>query len=100
MRCGSRSVSASSEEPRALGVGREHDVEQAFRAVRRFLREPADAAARRELHLALLGRDLAGDDAEQRGLAGAVASDEADAGTGRQRDRGARRAACVRRSDR
>ena len=32
---------------RALAVGREHDLEQAFGAVGRFLREPADAAARR-----------------------------------------------------
>ena len=48
------------EQPRALGVGREHDIEEAFGAVRRLLRQPADAAARRERNLAVLGRDLAG----------------------------------------
>ena len=41
-----------------------------------------------EPHLALLGRELARDDAEERGLAGAVAADEPDPGAGRQRDRG------------
>src|SRR5262249_42568272 len=34
-------------------------------------------------------RDFARDDPEQRGLAGAVAADQADAGAGRQGDRGA-----------
>jgi hypothetical protein len=68
------------QEPRPLAIGREHDVEQAFGAVGRLLREPADAAARGDLHLALLGHDLAGDDAKERGLAGAVAADQADAG--------------------
>ena len=86
MRAGSDSVSASSEKPGALGIGLEHDVEQAFGAVGRFLGEPPDAAARRDQDVALLGRELAGDDAEERGLAGAVASHESDPGTGRQGD--------------
>ena len=60
MRCGIVLGLGLGEEPRALGVGREHDVEQAFGAVRRLLREPADAGARRERDLAVLGRDLAG----------------------------------------
>ncbi len=89
MRVGSCSVSAAARSALRSRVGREHDIEQAFGAVRRLLREPADAALRGEPHLALLGRELAGDDAEQRGLADAVAADEADPGAGRQRDRGA-----------
>ena len=73
----------------ALDVGLEHDLEQAFRAVRRFLRQPADAPARRQLDAAVLGRDVAGDHVEQRGLAGAVAADKADAGAGRDAGGGA-----------
>ena len=41
-----------------------------------------------EIDLPLLGRDLAGDDAKERRLAGAVAADKPDMGAGRQRDRG------------
>ena len=40
----------------ALLVGPQHDVDQAVGAVGRFLRQAADAAARRELHRAVLGR--------------------------------------------
>ena len=68
------------EEPRALGVGREDDVEQALRAVRRLLGEAPDAGARGKRKLAALQRHLTADDAEQGGLAGAIAADEADAG--------------------
>jgi hypothetical protein len=39
--------------------------------------------------MALLGRDIAGDDAEQSGLAGAVAADQADTGAGWNTRRGA-----------
>ena len=67
----------------ALGMRLEHDFEQTFRAVRRFLRQPADAPARRQFDAAVLGRYVAGDHVEQRGLAGAVAADQADAGAGR-----------------
>ena len=63
----------------ALAMRLQHDLDQAFRPVRRFLRQPADAPARRDLDVALLGGDIAGDDAEQSGLAGAVAADQADA---------------------
>ena len=88
MRCGS----ARSPLPPAAPCARyapQHDLEQAVRAVRRFLREPSDAPARRDLDVALLGRDLAGDDAEQRGLAGAVAADQPDPRAGRNARGGA-----------
>ena len=71
----------------ALDVGLEHHLEQALRTVRGFLRQPPDAPARRQFHAAVLGRDVTGDDVEQRGLAGAVAADQSDAG--------ARRNACA-----
>ncbi len=72
----------------ALAMRPQHDVEQAFGPVRRFLRQPSDAPARWNLDIALLGRHIAGDHVEQRGLAGAVASDQADAGAGRNAGRG------------
>ena len=63
------------QELGAFGIGLKHDLEQALRAIGRFLGKPADAIARRDLHMPLLGRELAGDDAKERGLAGAVATD-------------------------
>ncbi len=54
------------EQPRALGIGGEHDVDQALRPARRFLRKPAEAGARPQRHGAAVGRHLAGDQAEQR----------------------------------
>src|SRR5512139_1948568 len=76
------------QELRAFGIRLEDDIEQALAAVGRFLGEPADAIAGRDLYLPLLRRDLAGDDAKERRLAGAVAADKPDMGAGRQRDRG------------
>ena len=66
------------QQRRALAMRLQHDLEQAVRPVRGFLRQPSDAPARRDLDVALLGREIAGDDAEQGGLAGAVAADQAD----------------------
>ena len=66
----------------ALEVGLEHDFEQAFRAVRSFLREAADAPARRDRDGAGFGRQFAPDRVKQRRLADAVAADEADARAG------------------
>ena len=83
MRCGSCAVSASAKSAVRSMIGLEHDLEQALGSVRRFLREPSDAPARRDLNVALLGRDIAGDDVEQRGLAGAVTADQADPRAGR-----------------
>jgi hypothetical protein len=77
-----------SQELGSLGIGLKHDFEQALRAIGRFLGKPADAIARRDLHMPLLGRDLAGDDAKQRGLAGAVATDQPDMRSGGQRHGG------------
>ncbi len=66
------------EERRALAVGREDEVDQAFRSARRLLLDAADAQAFRCDDFAALGRELAADQAEKCGLAGAVASDEPD----------------------
>jgi hypothetical protein len=74
-----------SQELAAFGIGLEHDFEQALRAIGRFLGKPADAIARRDLHLPPLGRDLAGDEAKERGLAGAVATHKPDMRAGWQR---------------
>src|SRR4051812_28042885 len=63
----------------ALAVRLEHDLDQALRPVRRFLREASDAPARGHFDMALLGVMLARDDVEQSRLAGAVAADETDA---------------------
>ena len=72
------------DEARALGVGREHDIQKAFVAIRSLLRQPADPAAHRQLHIASFRRDLSGDDPQQRGFSCAVAADKADPGTSRQ----------------
>ncbi len=66
------------QERVALRIGLEHDLDQALGPVRRFLREPPDAGARRQCELAVIERDVARDGAKQRGLADAVASDQAD----------------------
>ena len=72
----------------ALAMRLQHDLEQAVWPVRGFLRQAPDAPARRNVDVTLLGRDVAGDDAEQSGLAGAVAADQADPRTGRDARRG------------
>ena len=72
----------------ALEIGLEHDLDQAFRPVGRFLREAADAPARRQGDAAGFGGELAADRAKQRRFAGAVAADQADARTGRDLHRG------------
>ena len=64
-------------------VGLEHDRDPAFGPVRRFLSQAADAPARRQCHGAVFGRELTADHFEQRRFTGAVASDQADARTGR-----------------
>ena len=66
------------EQRRAFGVGGEHHVDEPLGAARRLLRHRADARRARQADGAALGRDLALDDAEQGGLAGAVAADHAD----------------------
>ena len=83
MRCGSCAVSASASKLDAFLVGAQHDVDQAVGTVGRLLRQAADASARREPDLAVLGGDLARDRAEQGRLAGAIAPDQPDARAGR-----------------
>ncbi len=76
------------KQPAAFGIGGKHDVEQTLRSVRGFLRQPADPRPRRQLDAAGFRREVAGDGAEQGGFAGAIAPDQADAGTARKRNRG------------
>ena len=85
MRRGSSAVSASSSKRRALAVGASTKSISVCRAAWRLLLDPADAGAAGKRDRAALGRDLACDQAEQRGLAGAVAADQADMRAGRQR---------------
>ena len=88
MRCGSVAVCSSVEQRRALGIGLEHDLDQRLLGARRLLRDLADARVLRQADRAGLGRQLAGDGAEQRGLAGAVAADKPGLRAGRQGQRG------------
>ena len=66
------------DERCALRVGCEHEVDEAFRAARRFLLDAADAQALGHDDRAALRRKIAADEAEKRGLAGAVAPHEPD----------------------
>ena len=88
MRCGSCAVSASASSALALVVGGEHHLDQAFRPARRLLRHLADAGVLGQADRPALRPDLAGDQAEERGLAGAVRPDQADLGAVRQRHGG------------
>ena len=89
IRWGSCAVSASASSRARSASACSTTSIRAVGAVRRLLRQPADAPARRNLHAALFGGDVAGHHAEQRGLAAAVAADQSDAGTVRNADRGA-----------
>src|SRR6185437_17042055 len=71
------------QELAALGMRLEYDLDQTFGAIRRFLRQPSETPARRQFDAAVLGRYVARDHVEQRGLAGTVAADEAHSGAGR-----------------
>jgi hypothetical protein len=73
----------------AFAIRLQHDLEQALRTIRCFLRQPSDTPARRQLDGAVLGRHIARDHVEQRGLAGAVAADQADPGAGNDAGGGA-----------
>ncbi len=75
------------QQARALGVGGEHRIEDALLAARRLLRHVADARVARHGDRAHVGRKLAGDDLQERRLAGAVAADEADLVAGRDAGR-------------
>ena len=57
IRCGSSRGLGFVQQRVALEIGLQHDVDQAFRPVGRFLREAADAPARRNRDLpASVGR--------------------------------------------
>ena len=62
----------------AFPVGGQNEIDQALRAAGRLLRHPADAGGARNADPAGVGCQLAGDQAHQRSLAGAVAADETD----------------------
>ena len=66
------------QQPRALLVGGEHELDQAVGPAGGLLRHLADAGRAGNVDGAVVGRQLAGDQAQQRGLARAVAADEAD----------------------
>ena len=72
--------------PRRAGlahrVGGEHGLERGDVAARRFLAHHADLERGRHPHLARVGLQLAGDQAQQRRLAGAVAADQGQARAG------------------
>ena len=63
----------------ALEIGLQHDIDEAFRPVRRFLCEAADAPTWRNCDAAGFGRQVTTDRVEQRRFADAVAADKADA---------------------
>src|ERR1700722_11705904 len=69
----------------ALDVGGEHEPDEAFSAGRSLLLDAADPGAFGDNDRAALGRKLAADNPEQRGLAGAVAPHEPDMRARRQR---------------
>ena len=65
------------EQRLALLVGGQHRIDEALRAVGRFLRDAAHFRRFRPGQAAVIGRDLARQHPQQRGLAGAVAADDA-----------------------
>src|SRR5581483_5809643 len=70
-------------------LGEDHLDERAVRQLGDFLREIADSRAARELDLAAIGAQRAGEDLEQRGFAGSVWADEPDLVVGAQCEAGA-----------
>lgn len=66
----------------ALQIGLQHHVDEAFRAVGRFLREAADAPAGRQGDASGFKRQVAADRVKQRRFADPVAADKADARAG------------------
>ena len=70
------------QQREAFGVALQHGVEQGGGAGRGFLRDGREAGARGQADVAAVERHVAGDGAQQRGFAGAVAADQADAAAG------------------
>ena len=69
-----------------LRVGFQHEIDQGLRAARRLLLDAPEPDVAQDIDRAAFRSDLVGDQAEQRGLAGAVARDETDMRAARQRD--------------
>ena len=88
---GSVSVSDWAEKRHPLGFGLEHGLEQGQRTRRRLLCDRADARIRGLGDVAPVEVQLAQDQLEERGLAGAVAADQADTAAGGQARAGARK---------
>ena len=72
------------QEPHALGLGAQHGVEQAYIVAGRILGDSADPPACGPVSGSAIGLDFAQDNLEQRGLARAIAADQADAPPGGQ----------------
>ena len=66
-----------AQQPRALLIGLEHRLARRALAARRLLRDPADPGAAAQPNFAGIRRQLAQDQAQQRGLAAAVGADQA-----------------------
>ena len=71
----------------ALAVGGQHPFDKRRVASWRFLRHMADARALGQADPAVVGCEIAGDELQQGGLAGAIAADETDLVAGGDRRR-------------
>src|SRR5262245_50278380 len=76
------------EQARPLGRRGDHGVEGRAPSSRRFLRDVADAHARRHFNRAIVGFIDPGDELQQARLAGPIPPDQTDAGFGRKRGAG------------
>ena len=85
------------QQGEAFGVALQHGVQQGGVAGRGFLRDGGDARAGGEADVAAIQRQVADDGAQQRGLAGAIAADQADAAALVHREVGAVQDRCARR---
>ena len=85
MRSGSLAISASARSAVRSPSAGKHEVDQLLRASRRLLLDAAEPGVSRRGDRAALGRELAADQPEESGLAGAIASDEPGSRAARQR---------------
>ena len=89
MRCASVACLGLRHQRRALAIGAEHHVEDGDLARCDFLLDAADPRPGMDRDGAAIGRDLALDQPEERGLARSVLAHEAGLGSGGQHDGGA-----------
>jgi hypothetical protein len=66
------------KERSALLILRQHPLDECLRPARRFLRDMADLEPALDRNRAIVGRQIADDELEERGLASAIAPDEPD----------------------